>query len=64
MPETKLKKLIDEKGIKQRFIAKKANIDESSISKYVRGTLRPSYNTAEKIAKVLECKPDDIFFEN
>jgi DNA-binding XRE family transcriptional regulator len=61
--KTKLKNRIDEKGYKQRFIASKIGISETTLSKIVNGKIKPNYKTALEIAKLLGCKPDDIFFE-
>jgi len=62
--ETKLKKRIKEKGLKQGFLADKVGISETTFSKIVKGRIKPTYEIAQKIAKILNCKPDDIFFEN
>jgi len=62
--ETKLKKRIMEKGLKQSFIAKLVDISETTLSKIATGKIKPTYLLAQKIATVLDCKPDDIFFEN
>jgi len=61
--KTKLKKRIGERGFKQRFIASKIGISETTLSKIVNGKIKPNYKIALGIAKLLECKPDDIFFE-
>jgi len=61
--DTKLKKRIREKGLKQSFIATAIGISETTFSKYVNQKITPSYKIAKKIAEILNCKPDDIFFE-
>ena len=61
--DTKLKKRIREKGLKQSFIATSIGISETTFSKYVNQKITPSYKIAKKIAEILNCKPDDIFFE-
>jgi len=61
--ETMLKKKIREKGLKQSYIANLVNLSETTFSKIVSGKIKPNYKIAQKIAGILNCKPDDIFFE-
>lgn len=61
--KTILKEKIEKSGLKQKFIAAFASITEQTLSKIVKGKIKPSYKTAEKIAKSLNCNPDDIFLE-
>ncbi|MHB8278701.1 MAG: helix-turn-helix transcriptional regulator [Candidatus Humimicrobiaceae bacterium] len=57
----KLKEKIIEKGIKQGWLAEQIGISETTFSKYVNGSRKIKYETALKIAKLLDCNPDDIF---
>lgn len=57
----KLKKKLKEEGRTQRWIASKIGISETTLSKYVNDKRKPNYRIAELIAKLLNCKPDDIF---
>ena len=57
----KLKEKIREQGRTQRWISKQVGITETTLSRYASGKQNPSYKTAQKIAAVLSCKPDDIF---
>lgn len=61
--ETILKKKIREKGLKQGYIANLVDLSETTFSKIVSGKIKPNYKVAQKIAKILDCKPDDIFFD-
>jgi len=57
----RLKALIESKGLKQSWIAKKAGLDPSAITGFVRGYLIPTQLQAKAVARVLECAVDDIF---
>lgn len=57
----KIKERLEEKGIKQGWIAKQIGISKTTLSKYVNGNRKIKYETAVKIAELLDCKPDDIF---
>ena len=57
----KLKEKIKEQGRTQRWISRQVGVSEITISRYASGKQHPSYKTAQKIAAVLLCKPDDIF---
>jgi len=57
----KVKEKIKEKGLKQSWIAYKTGISKTTMSKYVNGSRKLKYETAKKIADILECSPDDIF---
>ena len=58
----KLKQKLIEQGRTQDWVARKIGISKTTLSKYATGKRRPNYEIAEKIALLLECKPDDIFF--
>jgi len=60
----KFKNKLKEEGRTQRWIAAKISISETTLSKYAKGKRKPNYEVAEMIAKLLNCKPDDIFFTN
>jgi len=60
---TKLNKIILEKGLKKAFIAHKIGISPGLLSKYISGERKPKLNTAKKLADLLECSMEEIFFE-
>jgi len=60
----KFKDKLKQEGRTQRWISAKIGISETTFSKYASGKRKPNYEIAEKIAKLLNCKPDDIFFSN
>ncbi|WP_078379176.1 helix-turn-helix transcriptional regulator [Sutcliffiella halmapala] len=51
--ETKLKKIHNETGIKQSFVAEKAKLTKGAYSQIVRGESMPSLPSAIRIARVL-----------
>lgn len=51
--ETKLQKIIKERGLKQNFIAEKAGIAPGTLSKIVRGESIPTLIVGIKIARVV-----------
>ena len=59
----KLGKLIEDKGLKKSYIARKIGISPGLLSKYLSGERKPKLDTAKKLADILECSIEDIFFE-
>ena len=59
----KLGKLIEDKGLKKSYIAHKIGISPGLLSKYLSGERKPKLDTAKKLADILECSIEDIFFE-
>ena len=57
----RLKEKLIEQGRTQDWIARKIGISKTTLSKYATGKRKPNYEVAEKIALLLDCKPDDIF---
>ena len=58
-----LKNLIKKSGLKQRYIASKIGLTASTITNYVTGRRKPRIDTAKKLAEILNCRVEDIFFE-
>ena len=58
--KTNLEKLLKEKKIKQRDLAKVIGISEGTVSKYCNGTSEPDYKTLIDIAKFLNVSVDRI----
>ena len=59
-----LKKLRKERNLKQIDLAKKIGVTRQSMSYYELGISRPSLDNAKKIADILDCTIEDIFFGN
>ncbi|MCP1124546.1 helix-turn-helix transcriptional regulator [Bacillus sp. 3103sda1] len=60
--KSRLKEILDERGIKYSFIATKAGIASSTMSKLVNGGL-PTLPVAYRIARALEMRLEDIWIE-
>lgn len=60
--KSRLKEILDDRGIKYSFVAKKANIASSTMSALVKGGL-PTLPVAYRIARVLEMRLEDIWVE-
>ena len=60
---TKLNKLIEEKGFRKDFIARKIGISPGLLSKYISGERKPKLDTAKKLSEILDCSIEEIFFD-
>jgi len=58
---TRLKRLMDEKGIKQTELAARASITQASVSRYVRGMAEPRSRELHAISKVLGVSMESWF---
>jgi len=61
LPNIKLKMSLMKKGLTQRDLAFEAGIDESRISKIIRGYEVPTWEIKRDIAKYLGVQEGDIF---
>ena len=59
----RLRSLMGRRGISQDVLAESIDSTQSMISRYVRGETIPSVIVARKIAKVLDCSIDDLFYK-
>ena len=48
-----LKEILEDKGIKQKYIAEKLGVSVSAVSLWVKGTTQPSITNLKKLAEVL-----------
>ncbi|WAH38253.1 helix-turn-helix transcriptional regulator [Alicyclobacillus dauci] len=62
MIRTNLKDVLDSRGIKQKWLANEANIDQTTLSKLVRGKAIPTLEVAFRIAKVLDLRIDEVWY--
>lgn len=61
MIKNRLKELLQEKGIKQVWLAEKAGIDRSTLSVVIANKKSTNLETGMRIAKALDMKVEDIF---
>lgn len=56
-----IKKLIVEKGMKQKDVAKEIGVSSQQLSNWVTGESYPRMKQAFKLAEFLGCKVDDLY---
>lgn len=61
MLKCNLKTILDERGIKQNFIAKRVGASKQSLYAWTRNKSAPNLETAFKLAKELNCDITDIW---
>ena len=61
MAAEKLRAAIDERGLKQKFIAEKIGISETALSAMLNGNQKIDVETFFAIAQVLRMTPDEIY---
>ena len=59
-----IRKLIESKGYKQKFIAEKAGFSENEFSQMLCGNKRIRVEHIPQIAKALDAEPNDLFNAN
>lgn len=60
--KNRLKEIIDERGIKQVWLAEQVGISYKTLSNIIGGRYNTSLDVALKIADILNVKVDDIFY--
>ncbi|HFK1548107.1 helix-turn-helix transcriptional regulator [Bacillus paramycoides] len=60
--QSRLKEILDSKGIKYSFVAKLASISNSTMTNLIKGAT-PTLPVAYRIAKVLKLHIEDIWYE-
>jgi putative transcriptional regulator len=58
---TRLKQLLDDNGIKQSWLAAKANVSTSTLNTIVNGKNLPTLRIAQKIARALDTTVDYLW---
>jgi DNA-binding XRE family transcriptional regulator len=61
--KSRLKEILNQRGIKQQFIADKVGVHKATLTRIVKGKTDPSLQTAYRIAQVLGLKIEDIWYE-
>lgn len=60
----KLKEILRERGLKQRWLSKQLGVDETQLSRWINGINKPNYEIIKKICKILDIKPEIFFIDN
>lgn len=61
--KSKIGDLLDERGLKRTYIAKKLGVTKEMVSRYCAGTSYPRLDKAFELAKILGVKVDDMYEE-
>jgi putative transcriptional regulator len=59
--KNRLREILDERGIKQGWLAEKAGIDRSTLSMVIANKTSTNLETGLKIARALSLRIDEIF---
>jgi DNA-binding XRE family transcriptional regulator len=62
--KNKLNELIETEGIKQSWLVEKTRLNKGTISNVVNGKGEPSISVCLKIARALNLKVEDIFYDD
>ena len=53
---------IEKRGYKKKWIAEQLGVTNTVLSRWINGHSNPSLENAFKLARILDCKVDDLFF--
>ena len=59
----RIKEVLEEKGIKQKWLAEKPSISYNMVNGYVQNRQQPKLEILFEIAEILEVKPQDLLKE-
>ena len=57
---TKLKEMMERKGVTQSELSRKSGVDKYRVNAYVNGCAHPGPQTAERFARALGCEPAEL----
>lgn len=60
--KSRLKEILDDRGLKHSHVARKVNINSASMSQLINNKSAPTYKTAYYIAKELNLPMTDIWY--
>ena len=52
---------IEKRGFKKKWIADQLGVSKNVLSRWIHGHSKPSLENAFKLARILDCKVDDLF---
>ena len=56
----RLRELMDRSGLNQVELERRSSVDQSTISKYLRGTVEPTLESLMALARALRCSLEDL----
>ena len=60
--KNRLKEILDERGIKQTWLAEQAEVTRQTMSNLVNNRFCPSLDLAFKIVRILQLNFEDVFY--
>ena len=60
---TNIRRIRQERGLTQAYVAEQAGITQAMLCQIERGTKNPSLQVGKEIANILECSVDDLLKE-
>ncbi|GGP14212.1 helix-turn-helix transcriptional regulator [Oceanobacillus neutriphilus] len=60
--KSNINKIIQEKGLKNKWVANQLNVSPNIISRWVNNKSMPSVENLFLLAKLLDCKVDDLYY--
>ncbi|WP_272033048.1 helix-turn-helix transcriptional regulator [Oceanobacillus kimchii] len=61
MIKSKIGDVIDSKGLKHKWVAEQVGVYPTVLSRWINNRGKPSLERTFKLAKVLNCKVDDLY---
>jgi putative transcriptional regulator len=61
--KSRLNELIEKSGYRKKYIAKEVGITPTQLSNWIASRSYPPLDKAYKLAKLLNCKVDDLYEE-
>ena len=61
MNKIKWKKILRDKGVTQKYLAKKLGVSETDISSYIANRRKPNHDRLTAMCKILNCKIVDLY---
>lgn len=52
---------LEREDMSQKAFAERVGVSEAAICQFLRGTRQPSFITGMRIAKVIGCRPEDLY---
>lgn len=61
MVKSRIGQMIEDRGLKKKFVAEKLNLNESYFSRIISGKVIPNIETLHRVAQFFECYIDDLY---
>ena len=61
MDKIKWKEILEDRGVTQKYIARKIGVSETDISSYIAGRRKPNHERLVSMCRLLNCKIVDLY---